>query len=389
MLDKLFIASGRLFARFHQWAAATVAFSLAKHPDPTTRLRLSYTCILGRQSPHVQRAYLRILRRVSGRGATAQADEHLWLAYLAWCIGRLPLAALLNRRTARRFPAIAATAQRESAFAEAIISGSLRVALSNAVDALNLPSGEPVTLVPISTRYRDLYRIWRQQADRHSSGIIVHLAMDTGPAAFLPSPAHIIDLSPWFGFNAAGTVDDYSRRHLWILRVFTLRELILRGHPILSLDLDAILLGDVTAMLNEFAAADIVIQQDHSIPVDVARQLGFVLCCGFFYLRPSAALNTFLDRYAAQTVAELDDQTAINHLLAASPPVHREVQPDRMTFETCGLRWLCPDTSLVSRELNSGSVVRHFIQPPHTLDVPAIIAAMNLQEEEAIPRDRL
>ena len=384
MLDQLLIAAGRVFARLHLWAASVVAVSLARSVDKDACLRSSYAFLLARESRWAQRAFVRMWRRDRDR----TADDNLLLAYTAWCLGRLRLSELINRRTARLFggSAEAETARREADFAASILDGSLRDRLAAAVDALLLSrdAEEPILLAPVSGRYLELYRLWSQQVRAHLPGPVLLLAMDQAAAALAGSEPRVetIDLSGWFGFDTTGRIEDYSRRHLWILRVMILRELVWRGHTVLSLDLDAIVLGDVMAMLRGLPAADVVVQRDYSIPVDVARKLGFILCCGFMYLRPTAATRAFLDRYVAQTIAELDDQTAINHLLVEAPLEERIDRSDAMTFRALGMRWVCPSPALVSREVDSGSVVRHFDQKRQSLDVRGIAAAMKLTVPE-------
>ncbi len=171
-----------------------------------------------------------------------------------------------------------------------------------------------------------------------------------------------MDLSPYFGFDSAGRIDDYSKRHLWILRVFLLRALAARGHTVLSLDLDAVFVGDLAPLLATLPPADIVAQQDYSIPIDVARRLGFILCCGFLLIRPSPTVLAFLDRYVEATAHELDDQTALNHLLLAAGLTNKQTNPTHMSFTSMGLRWVCPAPTLISRDIDYGTVLRHFQQ---------------------------
>ena len=377
LLDKVLIAASRVFARAHRWTASAVAVSFVRNTDYETRMRLSYACILGRRSPQVQRAYQRMLRRDRDQSAA----ENVWLAFLAWCVGDLRFSAELNRSTAERYPGTpeAQIAAREASFTAAILDGSLRLQLASAIDRLQLnDTAGPVVLAPVSSRFLELYGLWKQQASLHLRGPVVLLGLDAQATALAGPGVQVIDLSAWFGFDSTGKIEDYSRRHLWILRVMILRELAARGHAILSLDLDAIVLGDVQAMLDALPASDLVIQRDYSIPVDVARQLGFVLCCGFFSLQPSPAVLSLLDRYVDQTIAELDDQTAINHLLAEGGLTGRTDLPTCMTFTAQGLRWALPDASLVSREVGSGAVVRHFDQKRQSLDIAGIAQAMNL-----------
>jgi hypothetical protein len=111
----------------------------------------------------------------------------------------------------------------------------------------------------------------------------------------------------------------------------------------------------------------------------VARRFGFILCCGFLVLRANDRVVRFLDEYSARTALETDDQLAINHLLAENG-VSGKLQTGRFTtFRSMGLSWLCPDSSLVSREISSGSVVRHFLLKD--LDADDVTDALGLREQ--------
>ena len=356
---KLQLALSRIASRLHLWTLAVLALSSASVPslDGNTRLRLSYAAILARRSRRARNAFAQILRRNLGHSSA----DNLWLAYTAWCFGRLRLSQLINRRTASLFPGTpeAAVAQREAAFAVAITSSSLQSDLASALPPIS--TAQTLTIVPVSSRYLELFHLWHAQLQKHAPGPLLLLALDPAAAKLLP-PGSTIDLSPYFGFDPTGRIEDYSKRHLWILRVFLLRALAARGHTVLSLDLDAVFVGDLAPLLATLPSADIIVQQDYSIPIDVARKLGFILCCGFLLIRPSSAVLAFLDRYVEATVHELDDQTALNHLLASAGLTNKQTTSTHMSFQSQGLRWVCPTPDLVSRDIDHGTVLRHFQQ---------------------------
>jgi hypothetical protein len=177
-----------------------------------------------------------------------------------------------------------------------------------------------------------------------------------------------IDLSSYFVFGGDGRIDTYCRSLIWIFRVMLLRELVSRGYTVYSIDLDAIVIGDMEGMLSSFPESDVVAQKDYSIPMDVARRLGFILCCGFMILKPGKACAAFLDRYCEQTIRELDDQLALNHLLEKDKVAGQKTEAAWMSFQASGISWICPDPSLVSRDLHSGTVVRHFQQLGETIE---------------------
>jgi hypothetical protein len=84
-------------------------------------------------------------------------------------------------------------------------------------------------------------------------------------------------------------------------------------------------------------------------------------------LQPTAATKVFLDRYAKRTMQELDDQLAINHMIGEATISELAKAPSYFTFQSDGVSWLCPDKSLVSREISSGRFVRHFQQHGQTI----------------------
>jgi hypothetical protein len=361
---KLRLALSRIFARLHLWTPAVVALAGVRPLSllsQVTRLRFSYTCILARENPLARNAFSRMLRSNIDRSA---ADD-LCLAYTAWCFGALNLSQTINRRIERRYPgtAEAAIANREAAFASSIARGELRAAIAAAATAIPSTNPEPLIIVPASAAYLELFDLWKRQLDRHVSGTLVALAMDQFTVESFRRQNHlVIDLSSYFGYYPNGRIEDYSMRHLWILRVFILRELIVQGHTVLSLDLDAVLVGDLQPLLDQFPDADVIVQKDYSIPIDIARKLGSIACCGFLHIRSNPATMRFLDSYVDATVLELDDQTAINHLIAAAGIENRTETPAHLAFNSLGLSWICPAPSLVSRDISYGTVIRHFQQ---------------------------
>jgi hypothetical protein len=361
----ILLISSRIFSRFDLWTQVVLALSRIRPStrlDENFRLRFAYACLLGRDKPRIRRAFARILRRDLDISAT----NNLWLAFTAWCLGCFHIGILINKRTAKRNRGTpeAVIAEREAMFTASLIDGSLADRLSSAVDPIckSMATDEPAIVVPFSARYRDLFQLWKHQVDLHAKGRLVVLAMDVTAVEIVQKYGayDIIDLSPYFGFDAKGRVEDFSKRHLWVLRVLVLSELVSRGKAVISLDLDAVLVGDLEPMLQMMPNADIVAQRDYSIPVDVARKLGFILCCGFMRIRSNPATIRFMQSYATRVILEMDDQTSLNHLLAEAGVQNSISKNSYMAFDSANISWACPDTSLVSRDVSCGAVIRHF-----------------------------
>lgn len=75
-----------------------------------------------------------------------------------------------------------------------------------------------------------------------------------------------------------------------------------------------------------------------------------------------------MNRYVRQCALEFDDQFALNHLIAGESIQNRNESGGQLTFTSCGVRWVCPPVALVSRDLDHGSVIRHFTQRGETTE---------------------
>lgn len=372
-MNTILLRCARLLARFHFWTPAAFVLSriqpFALWSDDT-KSRFAYACMMERNAPLILQVYAKLLR--SELGVSAEAD--LWLARIAWTLGRMELACLILRRTAKADCPLGlkSVVNCQQQFLESILDHSLGNRLSTHISSLALPDKRigPLIIAPVSSRYLALYELWRQQLDHNYPGHLLLLALDTETVARLQHKDRttVLDLSPYFVFHQGNIIDRYARNNLWILRVLILRELVARNHSVLSLDLDALVIGNLSELIESLPPCDMVAQEDYSIPMDVARKFGFILCCGFMLLRPKPTTIAFLERYVNQTILEMDDQLALNHLLANSGIANRVCNRQYMQFNSAGVSWVCPNKSLVSRDIHYGSIVRHFQQVGQTVE---------------------
>jgi hypothetical protein len=353
----------RLLIRFGFWVPAAYAFSVVKplsQWNEGSKSRFAYACMMGRESSLVRKIVAALISRELGRSEPAD----LWLAKIAWSMDRIRLAVLIYRQTIRRGSHLRKVSQCMEQFATGIAEQRIPAQLSQAIDQLHLPdrASGPIVLAPVSTRYLDLFGLWIEQLDRLMPGHRLLLALDKNAAVRLSENYYVLDLPDFFVFNEGGVIDQYTRGNLWILRVLILRELAARGYTILSLDLDALVVGDLPGLLGSLPDSDIVAQMDYSIPTDVARRLGFIICCGFMLIRSNPTTVDFLNRYASRTILEMDDQLALNHLLVETGIAQGERNERYVQFNAAGVSWVCPAKSLVSRDISFGTVIRHFQQ---------------------------
>ena len=376
------VAISKVLARLHRWHATALVLSRTRLAslDHYSVGRLRYALMMARRTDAAKAAQL--FEFIVRRNAGASAEMLIELAAMATAMAQPERAnqLLTQAEQASTDGFTTEVAQRLRALNIAAMDDSLNDWVAARVDAMHLPSGKPLTLAPMSGQYRDMGALWLRQVRRHVGGHIVVMAMDAtaslGSLAAQPDVA-IADVHEWFAWDEHGALHTKSRGVLWYLRVLFLRELVQRGHSVLVLDLDAMPVSDLEPMLASLPASDVVAQKDHSLPVDVDRQLGFVLCCGFMLWRPTTAAKSLLDRFAAETFIERDDQMALNHMLARDGIVAKTESEQCMQFGSAGVQFVCPDPSLVSRSLTSGSVVRHFHQ--HGQTIAELRAALGIE----------
>ncbi len=101
---------------------------------------------------------------------------------------------------------------------------------------------------------------------------------------------------------------------LWIHRVDILLELMEEGHDIIHSDADAVWLKDPLPFLEKLPH-DMIFSPGTVWPHDVHEKWGFVLCCGFFFLRSNPQTLAFMKQLAVQVRHDKDDQASCNRLL--------------------------------------------------------------------------
>lgn len=100
----------------------------------------------------------------------------------------------------------------------------------------------------------------------------------------------------------------------WEYRLAVLADALKKYGAILHCDVDALWRADLRGEL-EAGDADINFSQGTVHPAATVAKHGFVLCCGFFYVRQSERTLRFFDEFLTATKRTGDDQIALNELL--------------------------------------------------------------------------
>ncbi|WP_263417637.1 glycosyltransferase family 77 protein [Terriglobus albidus] len=363
-MKRLFLVCSRLSARMGWWTM-TVASLVYTGPLPSLavfdRGRLSYALLLSRRSGVSQALFVRLLKRDFGKDAAIDLE----IAEMAMRLGNPSLGRDLLLKVAQRDKGAAGTvAATMYRYITQILDGTVSATFNQQIEALDLGSGSRVTVITLSGHYLEMFELWKEQALKYVDRRFLVIALDTKAVevASQLECCRVLDISPYFLFDANGKINPHSRHLLWVLRSLILKTLLERGHTVYSMDIDAVPVTDLDAMLATLPQADIVAQEDFSIPMDVARKQGFILCCGFMILHPTAATLAFMKRFTDQVILELDDQLALNHQIAEAGITNMETQAAYRRFTADGAVIVCPDKQRVSRDVSYGTVVRHFQQ---------------------------
>jgi len=325
------------------------------------RGRLSYALLLSRKSRTSQTLFERLLKRDFGKDAAIDIE----IAEMAMRLGNPSLGKDLLQKVAQRDQGHASVvAETMHRYLTQILDGTVSNILHRQIEALALGSGSRVTIITLSGHYLEMFELWKEQALKYVDQRFLVIALDSKAVEIASrlECCRVLDISSYFLFDANGKINPHSRHLLWVLRSLILKTLLERGHTVYSMDIDAVAVANLDAMLATLPQADIIAQEDFSIPMDVARKQGFILCCGFMVFHPTTATLVFMKRFADQVILELDDQLALNHQIAEAGIRDMETQPTHRRFSVDGAVIVCPDKQRVSRDVSYGTVVRHFQQ---------------------------
>jgi hypothetical protein len=105
---------------------------------------------------------------------------------------------------------------------------------------------------------------------------------------------------------------------LWVKRVRIFSSLLQAGDEFIHSDTDAIWIRNPLQVGSASGRSeDLLFSQGTIWPPDVHDRWGFVLCCGWFWARPSSAVLAFFRALETDVQVSGDDQMSVNRLLAA------------------------------------------------------------------------
>jgi hypothetical protein len=239
-------------------------------------------------------------------------------------------------------------------------------------------AGRTVVIAFADSRYADVLMNWLvalalQQVDNYLVIALDHELHELLAAHGIPSV--LCELN--------GDLGD-----LWVERVRVFAALCAAGIDFIHSDVDAIWLRDPRAAYFGASEADLIASQGTVWPNDVHQRFGFVLCCGLFSLRSSAASRQLLAELLPHVATTRDDQVSLNRLLASRQIVWRAKPEDTYHVTAGPMRFLC-SRSLISGHGTDGlrvSVLPHHLfqrlRLPHS-DIPFVSHPLTAKEPKA------
>jgi hypothetical protein len=198
-------------------------------------------------------------------------------------------------------------------------------------------------LTAVDRRYLKIFSLWLEQFER--SGYLPCLRVAT------------FDAESELFVRERGiphvAIDERIRdpRQLFVARLNEIASLIGSGRKVIHSDADAFWLNpDLPSLIQE--NCDLQISIGHGMPKSAIDEWGFSLCCGFFILQTSPAMERFLATWIDKSSRLEDDQIALNDLLLEHG-LRWERDDGSQTVGSCpslGLRVGAISPELVSRE---------------------------------------
>lgn len=240
-----------------------------------------------------------------------------------------------------------------------------------------MPS-EPLVITFANEPYLPLLGPWLDSVQRLGVRRVRVYGLDAATVAWCERRGVEAVFLPW---NA-------TRGELWQARTGVFRRLLDEGQEFIHSDTDAIwsrnpLVEGSACGLGD----DLVFSPGTYWPPDVHDRQGFVLCCGWFWARPTDAARRFLRAMESDVATTRNDQVSVNRLLVAGGATWGCGECDyELPFRDRPIRcWTRPIHAIVRSSSLSVAllphrefqrlpepydrvVVRHFLLPPDRSD---------------------
>ena len=213
----------------------------------------------------------------------------------------------------------------------------------------------PITIVAASAGHAHLLDNWLCHMCALRIDRLVIIAMDNDLAARLRGIRFPVVRA---GFDGSLTDFWFQRARIWACLVDA-------GVEFIHSDTDAVWLRDpITPYVA--STSDVLFSQGTILPVEAVNTWGFVLCCGFFWVRPTRASSGLFRALVApaEHSADYDDQVCLNRLLVGANTVWRTEFAETYDLQFNGRLFRCFHEPLIGY---CASLGLHLTLLPHHL----------------------
>ena len=163
----------------------------------------------------------------------------------------------------------------------------------------------PLTIVFVDSSYSEVFDNWLRHALSFVGNDLFVFSLDEAMHVKVQGRG----LSSLL-LNFSGALDE-----LWLLRLEIFEALTDLGVSFVHSDVDAVWMSDPRAYCVGLDV-DLAISAGTIWPPEALELWGFVLCCGFFSVRPSSGMKAFFEAVRHAAIVDRDDQAAVNRVLA-------------------------------------------------------------------------
>ena len=164
----------------------------------------------------------------------------------------------------------------------------------------------PLVIAFSDSGYLPLLQLWLQRLGRLGVSRVKVFCLDAVTSDWCASQGVAAAQIRWSG----------DLRDLWVQRIGVFSELLARGEGFVHSDIDAIWVRNPLEVGSAPSSAeDLIFSQGTVWPPDVHDRWGFVLCCGWFWAKATAAARDFFQALEADVRQTGDDQISVNRLL--------------------------------------------------------------------------
>ena len=230
-----------------------------------------------------------------------------------------------------------------------------------------------IVVVCLSNGFFDVIDIWMDCYEKNRWGEVVFLCFDNESLLKVKARGyrgvHLFEKSKITESSTAKRPPNLLMDLVWVARTNVILGILLSGKNVLQCDGDAFWYSCPSKLWSDSTDVDAYFQIDISIPRDIQRSWGFILCCGFYYIKNSPSSIAFYQDFVEVTRRYMHDQIGLNVYLHELGTRWIPSEDGGYSAKTPhGLQIVGLNKNVVSRNLETGSVIRHPVISGHDLD---------------------